>query len=714
MKIFCLNNLASKEITAHDLDSAPVNECPRFANKEAYRAWCITKAADHVFINVVGGIMPNVRVSTANPAQRRFAIIIEYDSQVPPAWPERLRSAVIPPTWACLTYSGNSRSYYELEYPILCDNRELDRAFLTIAHKELKVSMLQGGFQPEETIDPSHYFEIGHDWVKIGQPLPAALVEGWLIRALDTLKLNKLGIAIPVEAVRLEGERRFPGRWPGGWADFQFGSRGCRFWDDSADAFAVLAYPEGCVAFSGDIGFRTWGAIFGHDWERRVTDSKLGEAVKGMYYDNGAKAFWSNGSNSGWQLFGTDPIVRRLRGSLNAARPPGGVGLSEVERALTYIEQRQSVDGAFPAFFRPGEIVQINQRHYLNTSRLRLLEPDPEPGAWGQGFPWLASFLDKLFREAKVYYLTWLAHYYQSCFAGNPVRGLALFIAGPPNSGKTFLNDFLHHRIFGACGVATDYLLGNDQFNDQLVACPVWTTDDAVANSDERSRNHFRQSVKSLVANDEIVMRAMYRSGIRVPCNNRFVCTMNDDVESLGLLPSSEMSMMDKCILVRAFMTFRQFPSDEEIMPELPAFCAYLRDIPKDPAIWIGGRFGVTPYHDPELVAASDESLESTSSHEIIQLWGNYWFDLGEGAKADYWEGSPSDLVGELAGCLQTKEQARTLCPNGVKMGRYLTKLLKRGTPGITRLGLIGSGRKRTYRISRDLIGQPQIETEPF
>jgi len=173
--------------------------------------------------------------------------------------------------------------------------------------------------------------------------------------------------------------------------------------------------------------------------------------------------------------------------------------------------------------------------------------------------------------------------------------------------------------------------------------------------------------------------------------------------------------MMDKCVLLRAFQTYSQFPTDAEIAPELPAFCAYLRDIPKDPAIWVGGRFGIRPYHDAELVAASDESLESTSSKEIIILWASEWFKPGaEGAKDEYWEGSPSDLAGRVLTCEQTKDQARTLCPNGLKMGRYLTKLIKRAIPGLERVGLTGPDRKRTYRISRDLIGKHQIDPQPF
>ncbi len=708
MIFFSLPNVASSVAERRDITSAPVNARPEFKTKEDYRRWCANSKTQHSFISQIEGVQPGTRVSDANPPALIHGLTLEYDAELISEWAARVQKvapAGLCPIWGCRSFSGHGRLFFPFEHPLRFVDAELWKEFTKIAFAELKAKRLLAGFEEGESADLSHYFELGTDWTQIpgGQPVPASMAEGWLSRAVLKVNWSEKGKALPIERLRAEAERRFPGRWPGGWAGFNVGARGVRFWDANADAAAVLVTETGCVCFTGDRGFVSWAEIFGPDFVRHVADDILGEAIQGIFVNPSNNKYWRHTAAAGWQPWGKEDIRLLLaaRGLRRSRRP--GEPLSEVEQALFMIHQTKVIDGVFPAFFRKEEIIYCNQARFLNTSKVQLLKPADGTHSWGQDFPWVSNYLTQIFRGQRAYYLAWFAHYYRSALAGKPERGLSLFIAGPPNVGKTFLNNAVHKQIFGAAGEATSYLTGDDQFNGVLFGCPIWTVDDAIASTDARTKARFSQVVKAITANDEFTMRAMYREGLRMPWLGRLVVTMNDDPESLQMLPSTETNLMDKIMLLRANPTDLQFPSDEQIMIELPHYTAFLRDMVKDPEIWVGGRFGIKAYHDPDLRQAAEDSQDTTSAKELIGQWAKHHFGKdGPGASATEWRGNPTNLISEFSHCEDTKELAARLMPTAVVVGRFLNKLINRGEPWIR---LHRTGSERTYSISRQAAG---------
>lgn len=712
MILFSIPNLSSSAATRVDVTEAPVVARPQFKDKESYRRWCSSKDTDHAFLSAAEGMQPGVRVSASNPPAQVHGLVGEFDAELPPDWLERLGKAAIRPEWACRTFSGNGRAYWPFESPLTFCNRKLHDHFCAIAWAEINANRLLPGFDTGESSDPAKYFEVGTDWSRVGDALPAALVNGWVARACAKVDWSKEGPRVPLDKLREECARRWPSRWPGGWEQLAFGARGVRFWADG-DAQSVLATEAGCVCFTGDTPFMSWSAILGADWVRRATDSTLGEAIDGIYYDAGTSKYASNGSTVGWLLLGVEDCRRRLAERGLSTTCPKGQTISEADRALLAIQKTRSVDGCFAAFFRPEEVVAVNQRRFLNTSRLSLFAPHPEPHPDPDGCSWLMEFLDLLFDDQLPYYIAWLAHYYRSCLAGRPIRGLSLFIAGPPNCGKTFLNNAIHRQIFGAAGEATRFLTGEDQFNSGLFACPIWTVDDAVASTDARTSSRFSQVVKAITANDEFVMRGMYREGVRMPWTGRLIVTMNGDPESLRLMPSTELSLMDKIMLLKGNSTFSDFPSDESVAEELPHFCAYLRDLTKDPSIWVGGRFGIMPYHQPELLDAAIQSQDTTAALNLIERWAAHYFSQeGAGADREEWAGTPTDLLAEFNTVEAIKDLAGRLTPNAVHMGRYLNKIINRGAKDVTLKRAPGTGR-RLYHIRKGLGNEPACDSAP-
>lgn len=437
---------------------------------------------------------------------------------------------------------------------------------------------------------------------------------------------------------------------------------------------------------------------------RRACNEATPDVLASFYYDAGNKSYWSSGSNLGWQNIGVDAMRQEL--AMRGVSPDRGRGelISAADRAMVNLRKRRSVDGVFPGFFRKEEVIVHNNMHLLNTSRLRVLEPDPLPHPEPTGFPWLSQYLTDLLGERqRGIMLAWLAHYYRSALANHPVRGLALFLAGPVGGGKSFFTNFILKRVFGRVEDAVSFLCGDDQFNSALFESPIWNVDDAHGAVDTKTHSRFCSAVKAAVANDEMMMRAMYRSGIKMPWSGRLVVTMNEDPESIRLLPHGEGSMTDKYILLRSKFTYDKFPEDEALLPELPHLCAYLRDMPKDEAIWTGGRFGVIAWQNPELMGVAVQESSAFSVLELVQTWFREW---SRDKKGTAWVGSPTALVAELSTeAYNLRDIVRSLKLSPVSLGRALNKLIIQKTPGV---GATPRNKKvRSYTISAEVLTDP-------
>lgn len=692
MRLYYLRNLSAAEASRLDITCAPTSQLPEFADKAAYRRWCADPKTDHAFVSGYEGLSPALRVSGSNPPALLHTLIAEYDAKVPADWVERCRKATASPTWVTLTYSGHARAYWALAKPVDASHPTLLAAFTKIAWAELKVAKLLPGFETKESSSPTQYFEIGKEWVQVGGGIPAELASGWLLRAAESVQWAKESVNVSWERLREEGERRWPGRWPGGWAGFQEGARGIRFWDSTGDAESVLVVASGCVCFTGDRAYLSWADIFGSDWVRRQTDETLGAACQGIYYEVKAARYWML-TDGAWYPYGVDALRRLLVGKGLSAHARKGESQSDVDRALLFIEQHNPIAGVFPAFHRREEVFSVAGLKLLNISRLELVRPLPgEAKEWGDGFPWIAHFLESLFREQLGIYLDWLAHFYQGCLAGKPSRGLALFLAGPTSCGKTFLNNAVHAQLFGGSEDASRFLMGEDAFNSSLFAVPVWTIDDAVASTEARTRLRFSQVVKSVVANDRLKMRGMYREGVTLPWCGRVCVTLNDDPESIQMLPSTEINLMDKIMLLRAYSADDKLDwlSDEEVAAELPGLARWLTR----PRTW-RGRFGVLPYHQRDLLCEAVDSSSTSGARELWDLWRREYFRANPEKIA--WEGTAAELLSELAGQESIRELVLRQIPTPMRMGQYLSQIKAQGEPGLT-YRRAGHHRNRIWR----------------
>lgn len=703
MNLYVLPNLAAHAVKPVEIIDPPAVTRPAFRDKAEYRRWCSDSATEHVFVSVVEGVNPHVRVSAGNAPWRLHAIVGEFDATVPSDWEsEHLRKADTPPTWSTRTFSGHGRVYWELAIPVDISNPRFADEFFKVAYAELKARRCGPGFEQAESAKVTQYFEAGTDWTKIGGPIPEATIEAWKFKAAQRVNWAKEAVAIPIERVRAEAEKRWPGRWPGGYKLFEVGARGVRFWDDTADAASVLVTESGCVCFTGDKTFMSWSEIFGPDWVKRQSEDIVGNALLNLWCEPATGRYWRKETTGRKvQIPTRSDLILHLTVAGLSPRAPRGETLSEIDRAIYALQQTRCVDGIHPAFYCPEDVVTVGQKRLLNTSQVRPGVPAPEKGEWGKGFPWLAKFFEASLREVQLpYFLAWFAHGYQAALLGQPARGLAMFIAGNSGMGKTLTSTEIAGYVFGAREDASSFLTGEDSFNAGLLGVPLWTVDDAVASSDRKRHMRYSQIVKYVTANDSIKARGMYREGYTVYWRGRLIVTLNMDAESARMLPCFDITSVDKMLVFRFYDHDLVFPSIEEIRAELPYFCAFLRDwtIPEELR---SPRFGVKPYHHPDLVLAAAEASETMGAEELLLIWRKRYFE--DNKDKTEWVGTASELITEFSRYEDLRELATRQIPTVNSMGRYVSTLEARGEEWIMRV----PSRRSRYRAIRVLAPDP-------
>ena len=713
MNLFILPNLSATNVAEFVLKPG---ECPtferlKFPSKELYREWCIHPDTEHSFICLKQGVAPGMRISQDNPPAWIYGLVAEYDhlgavfcdpdvgKEEEQAAFKDLEARNYPPNYVSRTYSNNARLYWVFEKPLNYVNEVLWQEFQKIAFSKIRAKKMLPGFSAEESTKTAQYFEVGHHWRCVSRdPIKQSTIRGWLEQAGKKVDWGWEGCKIPIDAIRAECVKRWPGRWPGGWDKFDVGARGCRFWDPTAkDDTAVLVRAEGCTCFTDAEAWMPWGAILGWDFVHREQNDVVGRALNEVYYDVKAKSYWSKHSNLMWSEFSTEQMIKYLaKQGVSPIRDKHAL-LSDADAALVNVQQTKAIVGPKLFLYREEGIVLCHGLPYLNECQTQLMKPDPAPNPTGEGFPWFNQFWTAIFQEQRPRFLHWLAHYYRSCLAGDPERGLALFIAGPTSIGKSFIIQGVLSPIFGGFANIGKFLMGQDQFNEDLFHHGIAGVNDVATNTDSKTRTKFSDSIKSLVADDQLVIRRMFRAGANAEWKGRLIVTLNDDSASLMLLPTTDGSVMDKLLVLKGYPHTIKFPHDRVLAPELPFLCSYLRDMAMDPAIFVGGRFGLEGWAHPDLASESRENSRSTQLLNIIDSWRKFFFrDSPEGRGKDRWHGKPHDLL-----LLMQSENTYCNPALGLNVGSIqfsLNEAFRQGCPWVNKIR-VGHDRDRQYEI---------------
>jgi len=714
MTYFAIKNLRASDVYTF---SDPQAECaasktkepPGLIDKETRRKWLASEKSDACIFSIWEGVNPEQRINAkaGNPVFRMHGLVTDYDAPSPGTIPqikaniEQILSATpaLIPQWVVISPSGNMRLVWEFNEPFnVGDAPDIFLPhFIDEMRKLLKLDLLLAGLDEGALKKTSTYYDIGGTWDRFN---PDALnldeAKGAFVRAVKkgSRGKNSGGLPeIPFPEIKAQIDKAYPGKWPAD-VEFKDGCQGPAFWDpDATNPRSTVFRAHGVYCFSAEEKlFKPWKEILGADFTRKWEENKIGAATDGVYYQPkiGYYRKWPDGH---WRSQNKEDLSLHLMCNQQLNRTKASnMGPSEIEMALMYVQQTRIIDGAVPFIFDKREVVEMAGQKYLNTSRVRPMEPDksiPNP-KFGDGFPWLAEFLWHMFapRKQLVYLLAWLKTMYVGARQGNPRRGHAVFLVGGTNKGKTLLNAVIIPQIMGGGFDAGKYLLGREPFNKNMLEVGHWHIDDNMAAANKTEHTQFSEILKALIANPNIMYRPMYTDPIQIPFNGRIMISLNEDPNSLLMIPDLDMNNEDKVIVLRCSpdSPFR-FPGQDQVKKilkaELKMLCHWLEEW--TPPTWLVNpkyRLGMRNYiHEATRRDAAINSFDSDILGVLTILWDTDDELVSLRNQKQPWTGTAAELTALI---VAHRNLAPTMSSLNVRaVGMRLNKLSKTKGSGV-------------------------------
>jgi hypothetical protein len=617
--------------------------------KEQWRAWSRDPSTEHCYISCCEGMAGSIRVGEDNVVHQSHGLLVDYDTVWTPDQLPKLisnKKAEYAPQYVCTTFSEHARTYYRFEKPVMFIGEKHYKAFAKILTKKLKLDKLSSlaGFEPEALLDPAKYYDIGRTWypVEPNSCIPSANLNLWAYEASKGLTLAPKEYEVPLEAVEEEVRRRWPGRWSG---EFKEGARGLRFWDPSADnESAAIVTTEGMICFTGCQPFVSWREILGSAFVEKFEANKMKPILESTWYDG--QRFWTQDESKGglWMSASKDDFDQRLRCMKFDPVRAKGKTCSEVDEVEFAIKEQRRVDAAVPFIYRPSGRMQYNNKVFLNTSRIKCLEPIPEalrkPDPTFEDlkehcgrllYPYLCNFFDPIDNNIQLWhFLAWLKYFYVNAYKQTPKHGHSLVFAGDGSTGKTFMLQAILSPLMGGRAKADEFLSGRSKWTDGLAESPLLGVDDSEgAGSDYRDQVAMTQRLKALVANGELMHAVKFGTEQSIEWLGRVIICCNLEEHSIARnIPDLTLSAQNKVMLFKTVSSnqkFQGFYSSQDenravLAEELPHFGAWLHEWtpPKCTKETGEHRFGVNAYHHPELLQKAARGNYDSIVWEVI------------------------------------------------------------------------------------------------
>jgi hypothetical protein len=332
-------------------------------------------------------------------------------------------------------------------------------------------------------------------------------------------------------------------------------------------------------------------------------------------------------------------LMLRRRGFSETAKHPNGLTYLEEEQLRITLENGVYYAGPLGGY--PVGIHEINGQQCLATRPATKMEP--VKGEWNT----FKQFLRELLGPETKYFCAWMKSALDSLEAGSPWSpGQLLAIAGPGDSGKSFLQTLITPMLGKRVSSPYKYMAGGSDFNSEIYGAEHGLIGDQNHKFDKNSRRAFGAAIKDLVVNPEQYVRGMYKGATTLSTFFRLTITLNDNAQALLVLPEMDSDVADKIMLLHAHPVAFPFPSPRyptkhvyytKLLSELPCFLWHLRrwQIPDK----IGHqRYGVVSYKSPSLI----EKMNSLSSE--WKLWNLVEMYVFKDRDCTSWEGTASEL----------------------------------------------------------------------
>jgi hypothetical protein len=391
----------------------------------------------------------------------------------------------------------------------------------------------------------------------------------------------------------------------------------------------------------------------------------------------------------------TDGALKRMLKEQGFAADVGKSEIvSELDRYLNEVQTNQDVDYAGPLAGYQTGCTMIQNRRVLVTESPRFLEP--KDGPW----PTLETLLSNLLippddadPEAAVgvkqldHFYSWLKVSITALRAGRRRPGQVLVMAGPPACGKSLVQNLITKMLGGRSAKPYQYMTGGTQFNSELFHAEHLMIEDETASFELRVRRNLAANLKGFVVNESQRCHPKNRPALTLLPYWRVSITLNDEPESLMVLPPIDDSLQDKMMMFRAYKAEMPMPTEtleqwaafmQVIDAELPHFIHYILHEWKIPADMKCNRYGVTHYHHPELLQMMSVLAPENKLLELIdsELFGEGRQWCMKSDTTPGFEGKASDLEAKLCSASSSvAHEARKLMLYNSACGQYLGRL---------------------------------------
>jgi energy-coupling factor transporter ATP-binding protein EcfA2 len=369
---------------------------------------------------------------------------------------------------------------------------------------------------------------------------------------------------------------------------------------------------------------------------------KLGAEI---FYDNRGGSYWWKLNQDRYLSLSSGDVKNHLKRKGMHTDLKDDFGLSDGDRVLSTAQIERHVDYAGPlAGHKAGFFEAPGGVRVLVTQSCRPAQPGKATKC-----PRWEKFLGELIGHTAPQleiFLGWMKSAHASLCECDFRPGQFLVLAGPPNCGKSFLQHLITQVLGGRHAKPYRYMTGNTQFNYDLAGAEHLIIADDVASFDIRTRRAFGEQIKDFVVNAEMSIHQKGRDAKTLPTFRRMTASVNDQPESLMILPPLNESLMDKITLLLcepAALAEDRKENHAAFMAELSAFVAFLKrwTLPKNLR---EKRCGVVAYHHPNLLEILNEASPEHRLDALILQAIEFKEPVAE------WRGTAEQLESELRG----------------------------------------------------------------
>lgn len=406
-------------------------------------------------------------------------------------------------------------------------------------------------------------------------------------------------------------------------------------------------------------------AVDAEPWEPEAKTESEPQATPARFFYDGVKYYLDTGRE--YVPMDARSVSRHLLA--------GGTARAEIDTALCRIQTDSFIHYAGPLAGLPRGLHEAGGHKLLATTSPRIIQP--KPGEWQTLRAVIEGLLDDTDGPQVITFLAWLKFARESLTAGRRRPGQALALAGPRNCGKSLLIDILEAALGGRRANPYPFFTGRTNFNADIAGAELLAVDDEAGSTDIRPRKALAAALKSNLFAGAVRVEGKHKTAFTFrPCW-RMVMALNDEPESLLVLPPLTEDVADKITLLRCHRRPLPMPAHTlterdaffgRLLEELPALLEWLErwDVP---AALQEERCGVRHFHHPELVACL---LELSPEGQLSNL-----IDAAHhaGALPLPWDGTAAELKTILTACPSTAREAERLLARwqpatGTNLGR--------------------------------------------